>query len=162
MKTPSRRPTDAEYAAYDGMHCRWLWRETPESWRCPACGRSKRGILVWGKRVGSNAANYGPVGFKAGLHEHHDHGSSLGDCDFEGLGARFRPVVICGSCNTADAIAKRDVGAPDNFSFSPEEIRRFVIARDNHGHRFDFARARQIYRRVVGHGVTNTTVSAVR
>jgi hypothetical protein len=71
MSKPCRQPTDAEYAAYDGMHCRTLWRETPESWRCPACGRSKRQILIWGKRVGSNAANYGPIGFKAGLHKHH-------------------------------------------------------------------------------------------
>jgi hypothetical protein len=111
--------------------------------------RSKRQLLIWGRRKGSNAANYGPIGFKAGLHKHHGHGSSFGDCDFQGPGARFRTTVICGACNTADAIAKCNVGAPDNFSFSPEEIRRFVIARDNDGHRIDFARAREIYRRIV-------------
>ena len=47
-----RRPTELEYAAYDGMHCHGLWRATPESWRRPGCGRSKRGILIWGVREG--------------------------------------------------------------------------------------------------------------
>ena len=54
--------------------------------------------------------------------EHHDHCG----CD------RFSPTVICGGCNLTDAIAKRSCAAPDWFSFSPAEIRRFVTgAKDN-------------------------------
>jgi hypothetical protein len=64
-----RHPTDAEYAAYDGTHCCWVWRATPESWRCPGCNRSKRGILIWGTRKGHNAIKYDPIGWKAALNK---------------------------------------------------------------------------------------------
>ena len=30
--------------AYDGMHCRDLWRRISDDWRCPCCGRTKRHI----------------------------------------------------------------------------------------------------------------------
>jgi hypothetical protein len=113
-----RAPTDAEYFAYDGMHCRWLWKRLPESWRCPCCGRGKGGILRWGQRIGANAIAYGPMGWKAGLQEHHDHSGR----------DRFEPTVICDACDLADAMAMRSCAAPDWFSFSPAEIRRFVTA----------------------------------
>lgn len=116
----ARKPTDREYLAYDGMHCSFLWRNLPEDWQCPCCLRTKRGILQWGKRKGSNAERYGPVGWKAGVHRHHDHS-----------GHRFKETVICGGCNTADAQAKKIVGAPKNFSFSPAELRQFISATDN-------------------------------
>src|SRR5262249_12072335 len=104
-----RRPTDAEYNAYDGMHCYSLWRSLPEEWRCPSCGRSKREILQWGERKGSNAAKYGRIGWKAGLHLHHDHAPCDGS-DFLGEHGRFPATIICGACNTADARAKKACG----------------------------------------------------
>jgi hypothetical protein len=77
-------------------------------------------------------------------------------------GGRFRAAFLCGACNSPDAIAKRNVGASDNFSFSPEEIQQFVIVRDNQGHRITLTgpgksilTAREIYRRIVGRAVTN-------
>jgi hypothetical protein len=131
----SRQPTDVEYAAYDGMHCHGLWRTTPESWRCPCCNRSKRGILQWGQRVGSNAKTYGPVGWKAGLHKHHDHGSYR----------RFPQTLICGACNAADGRAKRSLGLSADFSFSPSELRQMISAADNQPVIVDLNMARQIY-----------------
>jgi hypothetical protein len=125
-----KRPTDTEYAAYDGMHCHSLWRQLPEGWRCPVCGRSKRGILIWGVRKGSNAAKYGPIGWKAAVHKHHDHGP-LNGCDFGGDHGRFRAVVICGACNAADGNIKARLGLPASFSFSPAELRRIIRATDN-------------------------------
>jgi hypothetical protein len=127
-----RKPTDAEYAAYDGMHCHGLWRSTPEDWRCPGCGRSKRGILIWGVRKGGNAAKYGPIGWKTALHRHHDHG---GGGFFGGPGARFPALILCGACNAIDGNIKHRLGLPASFSFSPAEIRRFVLAADNAPHR---------------------------
>jgi hypothetical protein len=93
-----RHPTDPEYQAYDGMHCHSLWQSLPEEWRCPSYRRNKREILQWGERKGSNAAEYGQVGWKAGLHLHHDHA-----LDFFGKQGRFPETIICGACNTADA-----------------------------------------------------------
>lgn len=67
FSAPVITPDHDEYRNYDGMHCRSDWQATPDSWRCPGCGRSKRAILQWGKRVSSNAATYA-IGWKAGLH----------------------------------------------------------------------------------------------
>ena len=73
-----RYPTDDEYFPYDGMHCNLKWKMLSHDWQCPVCGRNKRQILQWGKRAGSNAIHYGDIGWKAGIHTHHDHGEELG------------------------------------------------------------------------------------
>ena len=131
-----RRPTDAEYEAYDGMHCWQLWRQTSDAWRCPVCDRTKRQIMRWGKRVGSNARIYGPVGWKCGLHSHHDHGT------------RWRgSVLICGGCNSADGAAKRMLGVAYEFSFSVDELARFVTAKINGPCVIDYEVARRVLRR---------------
>lgn len=67
-------PTDSEYANFDGMHCSDLWRTLSNDWRCHSCRRSKRELMRWGTREGSHARLYGPVGWKIGLHRHHDYG----------------------------------------------------------------------------------------
>lgn len=138
-----RQPTEEEFQNYDGMHCRNLWREVGVDWKCPVCDRTKKEILVWGKRKGSNAAHYGPVGFKAGLHEHHDHGVEI-----DGK-KRFVEAVICGSCNHLDARLKRHVGAERCFSFSPAEMKQCLVSvRPNDGIKEDdinFALAQEIY-----------------
>jgi hypothetical protein len=119
------------------MHCRGLWRATPESWRCPGCGRSKRGIMRWGVRKGSNAFSYGPVGWTTGLHKHHDHGPCNGG-DYSGRYGRFPAVVVCGACNAIDGNIKRRLGLPASFSFSPAEIAKLVRATDNGPHLIDW------------------------
>jgi len=138
----SRRPTDEEYNAYDGMHCRVTWRSLPRDWRCPVCDRTKREVLIWGERKGSNARDYGKIGFKAGIHKHHDHGSDFG-------AGRFPDTHVCGACNRLDATLKKKVEAVENFSFSPAELRQCLKSvRPNEGIKstdINFERALEIY-----------------
>jgi hypothetical protein len=54
-------------------------------------------------------------------------------------------TVICGDCNNADALAKRFVKAHSSFSFSPQEIQRFVITVLHAEHRIDHAVATRIW-----------------
>jgi hypothetical protein len=123
-----RAPSDDEYLGFDGERYP-EWKRLSESWCCPCCGRSKRGILRWHRRTGSWGAD---------VREHHDHSGR----------DRFSPTVICGGCNLANAIAKRSCAAPDWFSFSPAEIRRFVTgAKDNGTVFIDVELARSIYPR---------------
>jgi hypothetical protein len=117
-----RVPTDSEYLSFDGMHCRLLWKELSQEWRCPSCSRTKRELMRWGRRCGSNARIYGPIGWMIALHRHHDHGQRW-----------HREVIICGGCNTADGTAKRELRLPDDWSFTAEEIGRFVTASPNGG-----------------------------
>ena len=112
----TRIPTDEEYFNYDGMHCRLIWKKLPNDWRCPVCDRTKRELLVWGERKGSNARIYGPTGFKCGIHLHHDHGNDFGT-------GRFHDTYICGACNTLDARLKRKLNCHESFSFSPLELK---------------------------------------
>ena len=137
-----RIPTDEEYFQYDGMHCRLIWVSLSHDWRCPVCDRTKRELLVWGKREGSNARQYGPIGFKCGIHKHHDHGADYG------LG-RFPITYICGACNNLDARLKRKLKCPEEFSFSPIELRqclKSVRANDLIGPEdIDFDAAQQIF-----------------
>ena len=141
----TRAPTDEEFAAYDGMHCAVIWRTLPKEWKCPVCDRSKREILIWGKRKGANAIAYGEIGFKAGIHAHHDHGDIFA---FGGLG-RFETTYLCGACNNLDARLKRKLGTICDFSFSSEELRSCLLAaKPNEGlnaNDIDFEKARAIY-----------------
>lgn len=145
----SRAPTDEEFAAYDGMHCAVIWKTLPGDWRCPVCDRSKREILIWGKRKGWNASVYGEVGFKAGIHAHHDHGDIFAFGQF----GRFKTTHICGACNNLDARLKKKIGAVCDFSFSPEELRSCLLsAKPNRGidaKDIDFAKAQTIYDSVI-------------
>lgn len=140
----TRAPTDEEFAAYDGMHCAVIWRALPTDWKCPVCDRSKREILIWGKRKGSNAVVYGEIGFKAGIHAHHDHGDIFGF----GERGRFKTTHVCGACNNLDARLKK-VGATCDFSFSPEELKFCLLSvKPNHGidaKGIDFGKAKTIY-----------------
>jgi hypothetical protein len=145
----ARAPTDEEFAAYDGMHCAVIWRALPADWKCPVCDRSKREILIWGKRIGRNAVVYGEVGFKAGIHAHHDHGDIFGFGDY----GRFNTTHICGACNNLDARLKKKVGAICDFSFSPEELRSCLLfVKPNQGidaKSIDFGKAKVIYEFVI-------------
>lgn len=138
-----RSPTDEEFEDYDGMHCRIIWRSLPATWRCPVCTRSKLQILQWGERKGSNARIYGKIGWKAGIHRHHDHGSGKGR-------KRFADTYVCGACNLLDARLKAKTGASTDFSFSPSEMKMcLIMVRPNAPIRvcdIDFAKATKILR----------------
>jgi hypothetical protein len=77
----------------------------------------------------------------AGLHTHHDHSQGYVDI---GRG-RFAEIVICDQCNAADGQAKWRLGLPQDFSFTPSEIRQFVTAEPHGKHKIDYERARSIY-----------------
>jgi hypothetical protein len=49
-------------------------------------------------------------------------------------------------CNSADGSAKRRLRLPTDWSFSPQDIGRFVTARPHHRHVIDVDIAASIYR----------------
>jgi hypothetical protein len=137
-----RYPTTQEYVNYDGAHCRNLWRSLNDTWRCPGCGRSKFEIMRWTKKyfrqgVGKCRAY---DGWMAGLHRHHDHAAPY----LSGRG-RFPDTIICDQCNSVDGPVKRRLDLPDNFSFSPSEILKFVESRPHERHRINFDEASRVY-----------------
>jgi len=139
---PKKIPTDEEYNSYNGEYCFRLWAALNEQWRCPGCNRSKREILRWTKRyLQPQKGIHKPYfGWMAGLHTHHDHSAPF----LSGNG-RFPDTVICDHCNSADGVVKRKLQLPDNFSFSPSEIKEFITAKAYDSHKVDFEKAKGIY-----------------
>ncbi|MBN3815588.1 hypothetical protein G3N57_02765 [Paraburkholderia sp. Se-20369] len=134
------------------------WACTPVDWACPACGRTKAEIV----RVNSKGH------LMCRLVEHHDHMKDLVKAEFERqckdqerivadeyakrFAARAAPMVsaydnaiICDDCNSADPTAKSAVGTHKDFSYSPQEIRRFVRPRPNEPHTIDVQEAVAIW-----------------
>jgi len=102
----------------------------PPDWRCPGCARSKHEIARLDKRGNLYCA----------IHSHHDHvyegiaarvGFSVLSVD-QDMGVilesmiRFPTTDICMDCNMAEGRAKRMISAPEHFSFSPQEMRKFL------------------------------------
>jgi hypothetical protein len=81
------------------------------------------------------------MGWVAALHKHHDHSSGY----FGQTPSRFPQTIVCDQCNVADGVAKRRLGLPKNFSFSPKEIRFFVTATPHGKHQISYEKARLIY-----------------
>ena len=149
-----RIPTHEEYAAFDGAHAPVLWASHDDEWQCPGCGRTKFQCLRWTKRNYKHCRKYrgktvdGKIDGKTHfwdwlviLHRHHDHSVPL----LEKGVPRFEQTVICSQCNVADGAAKRKLGLPKDFSFSPSEIRQFVKTAPHGKHVIDIDAARQIY-----------------
>jgi hypothetical protein len=129
-----RIPTEDQKLAFKGAHCRFIYASLGPEWRCPGCNRSKYELIRWTKLLpGSPNAYWGWAG---GLHKHHDHG---------GWPGRFPETVVCEQCNDADKAAKRALGLPKGFSFSPAEIRGFVLATAHGWHLLNYAAARREY-----------------
>lgn len=139
MKT-IRVPTREDYEAFAGGFCFNLWRGLGEEWKCPACGRTKFELLRWTRHVtyGDRSAGKYEIGWFAALHTHHDHSPF-------GTPARFNEVVICDQCNLVDGRVKRHLGLPADWSYSPDEIRRFITAAPHGNHVVDYVEARRIH-----------------
>ncbi len=144
--TALRVPTGAEYEAFDGAHCRNLYRALDPIWECPGCGRSRFQILRWTMLFPKLASRH--EGWAAGLHLHHDHADDAFRHGRSGTRApiRFAAAVICEQCNSADGTAKRKLGLPAEFSFSPAEIRQFVRATPHGFHEIDYDAALAIFK----------------
>jgi hypothetical protein len=58
---------------------------------------------------------------------------------------RFSPTVICSDCNHADGRAKRQLGLPARFSFSPIELSQFITGYPHNGVEVDVEAAGRVY-----------------
>lgn len=151
-----RVPTAEEYLAFDGAHCRGIYRALLEDWACPGCGRSKFQILRWTLLFPKLPGRH--EGWAGGYHSHHDHGADglLGSPPKAlRVPPRFERIVICEQCNTADGTAKKKLGLPPQFSFSPSEIRTFVRSTAHGFHDVDYEMAHRIYRQLSPSGSLN-------
>jgi len=82
----------------------------------------------------------------AELHNHHDHSVHFySDDKLELAVPRFETTLICGQCNASDGHAKRVLGLPGLFSFSPAEISSFVTAKPHSKHEINYAKAQSIF-----------------
>jgi hypothetical protein len=145
-----RIPTYAEFAAFDGAHCKQIYRNLPIDWQCPACRRNKYQLLRWTKLFPHTPHAY--MGWAAGYHEHHDHRSNpdyrTGPPYVRSALPRFAPTVLCEQCNAADTAAKKKLKLPARFSFSSAEIAQFVIATPHGWHLHDYDIAANLYARL--------------
>lgn len=126
------------------------WVGSSQNWMCPCCGRSKFQV----SRLGRSGQ------ILAKLVVHHDHmdeslkaafhsafeaaGTDIAQSSglqlVERIGNAFsayEPVLVCEDCNNADTKGKRSARAPNDFSFSPSQIRAFIRPRDHQPHEID-------------------------
>lgn len=157
VDSPATRELMTRFDATGVDMTKW-WAWTSPNWECPACGRTKSQIV----RLNANGH------LMCRLVEHHDHMKDLLEGEFEAqckqqssIGADERSkrfaersaqmisaydnTIICDDCNGADPKAKKMVGAHPSFSYSPFEIRRFVLVKNNEPHEIDASVAKQIW-----------------
>jgi len=115
-------PTREDFESYRGGHTFKKWRTLPAAWHCPACGRTPFELLTWTRSKTGYGVPVGEYQWLAPLHEHHDH-----RIDGYAIAPRFVATLICSDCNHAEGRAKRHLHLPKWFSFSPGELRSFVI-----------------------------------
>ncbi len=122
--------------------------EVTDRWCCPSCHRSKAEQA----RLDKNG------NLMCALHWHHDHmvhaaqdrlpmPRDLHWIDRQGYESlvstfhRFPDTLVCNDCNVVEGDAKKKVGAPAAFSFSPFEISTFIIVTNNRPHTLDVPKA---------------------
>ncbi|WP_057395453.1 hypothetical protein, partial [Ralstonia solanacearum] len=141
-----------------GVDMTLAWACTSTTWSCPACGRTKPDIV----RLNSNGH------LMCRLVEHHDHMKDLVQEEFERqckaqqvvvadesakrfaarasqMVSAYDNAIICDDCNAADPAAKGAAGTHRDFSYSPQEISRFVRPRPNLPHEIDVDEAMRIW-----------------
>ena len=135
------------------------WASTPQTWSCPACGREKPQLF----RLTGNGI------LLARLDSHHDHlddrlkdmlKAKLGTRWVEQVGPgvgrvqslatrmiiRFERTLVCIDCNGVDGNIKKKIPQISKwFSFSPSEIKQFIVPRDNQEHVIDFDKASTLF-----------------
>jgi hypothetical protein len=141
-----RIPTQEDFEAYRGAHTHKIWASLPRHWRCPSCGRTRFQLLTWTKSLtGSSKRAFGDYHWLAAIHEHHDHRSENG-----AYAPRFARAYICSDCNSADGVVKRRLKLLPDFSFSPQELSRFVVGHPHCGVEIYFEAAKNLYELVRG------------
>jgi rubredoxin len=157
VMSPQTRQLVATHGAVRADMTIW-WSHTSQDWTCPACRRTKPEI------VRLNTKNE----LICRLVEHHDHMQDLlvkrfiaisvsrnevvADESAEHFAKRsasmvssYDNTIICDDCNTADAHAKKVVGTDKSFSYSPNEIGKFVFASPNVSHKINSKIASEIW-----------------
>ena len=135
----NKTPTFEDYRNHTGLHYHRLWKTTGDNWICPGCGRSKFQIMRWTLRFPNTPAAF--MDWGAALHKHHDHST-----DYRCLGvSRFPETLICDQCYSADGIVKRVLKLPNDFSFSPQEMRMFIEAPPHGNHKINYERALDLF-----------------
>ena len=149
MKTKrwSKIPTQSEIENFTGLHCEDIYKECVNTgWRCPCCGRSAKELIRWSEISNEYLRklygdSYG-MGWTISITRHHCHNE-----DYQ----RFETTVICGDCNIADRKAKqglnkKGIEVPNDFSFSPDEIKQFVTCKPHSGYtEIDYEIAEELY-----------------
>lgn len=124
------------------------FHEVPRHWICPFCRRDKASIA----RLDAKGR------LLCRLVLHHDHVRDYISLRAKAKGVddtarnaamdrftRFQDTLLCEDCNNAEGEAKRRIGAPNFFSFSPDEIARFVVAKPSQPHAIDEVEALAIF-----------------
>lgn len=129
------------------------WDRVGMFWRCPGCGRNRLQCFCLGKS-GT---------WRCALFEHHDHFADwAAEQVAEALGVSqygmpmpfkmlvdwcctFRPTIVCHHCNVADVAAKKIIGAPPEFTFSPGQIAQFVTSSPNEKHGYLPRKVREVW-----------------
>lgn len=145
----------------DRLNLNAAWANTPPSWKCPSCQRTKPQIA----RKSSSGV------LLCQLESHHDHLNDAAAQIFREhnpptedrrtnvqqdqakyailtLTERFQPTIICLDCNLVEGKVKSALGLPPHFSFSPQEIADFVRPHDNRVHEYDENCAQTIWSQV--------------
>jgi rubredoxin len=137
------------------------WVLLSQDWTCPGCGRTKFELtrLDQAKHI------------LARIVEHHDHmlgaphyclysafkgnhRSAAYDRASEQISqicrhlSAFESTLVCEDCNNVDAAAAKEIGAPPDFSFSPQQIRSFVKPLAHGSHRIDAEKLDQVWREI--------------
>jgi hypothetical protein len=139
-KKYSKVPSQADLDVFTGMHCGKLYVQALKTdWRCPSCFRTAHQLVRWTEIRGTPwRERYGDeygMGFSISMTKHHCHGTG-----------RFPLTLICGDCNSADGTAKRKLGLPVDWSFSPFEIGQFVsVAPYSGATKIDYEKAMHLY-----------------
>jgi len=153
--------------------------EKPPAWICPACARSKPQIVAPGPNVDVVACVY----------RHHDHiedliarfldrevpkplsrdesvARRLLKAELMRRFCRFKAVDVCHACNNVDTTAKKIVGAPWWFSFSPRGIRNVIRPPAPYAslHKIDHDRLRVVWDQVLSEieGLEDRVTQAIR
>lgn len=136
---------------------RW-WCLTSITWICPGCKRNKSQIARLNKHgeltcylvihhdhmksyIETRLGEY--VGSLKAFHaspESEAFAKTLSDAV-----AAFDDVLVCPDCNAVDSVAKKLLGCPAVFSFTPRDIAHFVIAEPNRPHRIDPERLKEVW-----------------
>lgn len=143
-------PTQIEYLEFDGGHCKQKYKSLTEDWQCPCCNRTRFQLLRWTMRFPKSPSRF--EGWVVGLHTHHDHASDAygGMYTFQGAAAaRFAPVIICEQCNSADSSAKKKLRLPENFTFTPIEVKSFIYPTAHGWHIINYTIAQDVYNKFV-------------